>query len=53
MKKQKAKPFPLRMPPELYNNLHKLHDKTGFSINAICIEILEKQVKKYLQKLED
>jgi hypothetical protein len=48
-----TKPMMIRAPEELYNDVIKISRKLGISINAICLDILQKGVKLKLKELHD
>lgn len=53
LEKEAMKPFLLRIPSTLYDDLREITALTGISINAICLELLRPCIKKKIKELKD
>ena len=51
--KERKKPFPLRLPESLYDDLKEMNAITGISLNAICLDLLRPAIKKKLTELKE
>jgi len=53
LEKEPMKPYPLRIPSSLFDDMKEIAALTGISINAICLELLRPTVKKKLKELKE
>lgn len=53
LEKEPMKPYPLRIPASLFDDMKEIAALTGISVNAICLELLRPSVKKKLRELKE
>lgn len=53
MKERKEKQLCLRVPESLWKGLQEIITNRSLSMNAICIEMLESQIRKKLKEIND
>lgn len=52
-KKEKTKPLFLRAPESLWEDIHEIMVRTGLSMNATCLALLQPEIKKKLKELRE
>ncbi len=52
LEKESMKPFLLRIPLTLFDDLREIGALTGISVNAICLELLRPSIKRKLRELK-
>lgn len=51
-KKEKIKGLCLRATESLWNDIHEVMSITGLTMNAICIDLLHREIKRKLKELK-